>query len=42
MGICINGKDLAKKYKDKIKSFIEKIKDENSRIPCIATISRRK
>lgn len=38
MGICINGKELAKKYKDKIKFLIEKIKDENSIIPCIATI----
>ena len=38
MGISINGKELAKEYKGKIKFFIEKIKDNNSRIPCIATI----
>lgn len=38
MGICINGKDLAIKSKDKIKFFIEDIKYKNSRIPCIATI----
>jgi methylenetetrahydrofolate dehydrogenase (NADP+) / methenyltetrahydrofolate cyclohydrolase len=38
MGICINGKELAKEYKDKIKFFIEDIKNKNSRIPCIATI----
>ena len=38
MGICINGKDLAKEYKDKIKLFVEDIKNKNCRIPCLATI----
>lgn len=38
MGICINGKNLAKEYKDEIKLFVEDIKNKNCRIPCLATI----
>lgn len=38
MGICINGKDLAKEYKGQIKLLIENIKNKGNRIPCLATI----
>jgi methylenetetrahydrofolate dehydrogenase (NADP+)/methenyltetrahydrofolate cyclohydrolase len=38
VGIYINGKELAKEYKNRIKFFIDELNKKGSRVPCIATI----